>query len=259
MTATVLSPHYNKIEKRMRISKKGLQNIIKYCNIFCNDKGNSYTLVYKEVVMFIILIGSVARGDYGSESDIDICRIATEKEVKRKDKWPNGPLSYIDYDEETFLHLYNQGSLFIYHLFYEGILMKGDIGEWENLKNKFEFKDTYSEDLYKIKDIFNIFLNTEMFGGKFLSVYSNLFTLIKNYAIFYLAKNNIFILNKKQAVLKVFGDYYYDLLVSSYNYFERGFINENWYYDCEETAIKIINYYYSKMEAIENDKFSYGC
>jgi hypothetical protein len=208
--------------------------------------------------MFVILIGSVARRDFTNESDIDICRIDCDILVNRNLEWPIGPINYIDYTIDQFRHLYDLGSLFIYHLLYEGELIEGDICEWNCYKSEFIFKDTYSEELYQIRMLCKATLDIDVFGNKFLSLYSNLFTLIKNYSIFYLAKNHIFIFNKKEAILKVFGDFHYDLLTSAYNYFERGLINDKLDYNSEIIARKIVNFYYIKMGEFENDKFSYG-
>ncbi len=87
-----------------------------------------------------------------------------------------------------------------------------------------------------------------------MSLYSNLFTTVKNFSIFYLAKKRIFVFNKEIAIKTVFGDFYYDLLIASYNYFERGIINDTLNYECNDTAQEIIHYYYNKIEVLINDK-----
>lgn len=193
--------------------------------------------------MFIILIGSVARNEFSANSDIDICRININKVVERKPQWPNGPIVYIDYDIETFNHLYEIGSLFLLHILCEGILLEGDKAQWEKYKKSFKVKENFQEEIDSIIDIIEVFDNIDIFGNKYLSMYSNLFTIVKNFSIFFLANSNKYVFDKKKAVKEVFGDFHFDLLYDSYNYFERGVINEKWKYDSKEQAMKILNYY----------------
>jgi hypothetical protein len=203
--------------------------------------------------MFLVLSGSVARGDYSKDSDIDVCRIDCTCEVSRDFEWPSGPINYIDYTLDEFERLYCRGSLFIFHILYEGILIKGDEKNWNMLKLNFICQDNFDEELTKIINTFDTFDNIEIFGGKYLTMYSNLFTLVKNYSIFYLAKKRLFVFNKEKAVKTIFGDFYFDMLMASYNYFERGILNNNWNYDCKTTAIEIKKHYLSIMEGIKND------
>lgn len=198
--------------------------------------------------MFIVLIGSVARNDYSKDSDIDICRIENTHELRKLPDWPNGPINYIDYTFDVFLHLYNSGSLFVYHILNEGILLHGDVNKWNELKTNFIFRDLYREELFSIIKTVRTLKQIEVFGGKYLTLYSNLFILVKNYSIFYLAKNGKFVFNKEKAIKMFFGDYYFDLLISAYNYYERGIVNDNWNYDCKITVTKILKFYLSRME-----------
>lgn len=198
--------------------------------------------------MFQILIGSVARNDFLNNSDIDICRIGNTQPIERKDSWPSGPINYIDYELDVFEHLFESGSLFIMHILFEGILLKGDKEVWKDCKSNFCVKDSFNEELEEIREMTEVFHNLEMFGNRYLTLYSNLFTLIKNYSIFSLANEGIFIFNKEKAVKRVFGDFYYNLLHDSYNYFERGIVNEIWDYECKKTAQTVINYFLTKIK-----------
>ncbi|GIO56905.1 hypothetical protein J21TS7_52230 [Paenibacillus cineris] len=199
---------------------------------------------------FVVLIGSVARKDYSVGSDIDICRINSDVTINRQTDWPDGPINYIDYDTETFQHLYNIGSLFIYHILTEGILIEGNIDSWEKLILNFSLTGNFSNEIVKILDLNEIFKKTEIFGNHYLSLFSNLFTNVKNFSIFYLARNGIYLFNKEKAIKYTFGEYYYDLIFDAYNYFERGVINKKWNYSCKKIAIEVTNYYLSKMEAL---------
>lgn len=198
--------------------------------------------------MFQILIGSVARNHFSENSDIDVCRIDNMQIVEKKESWPNGPINYIDYELEVFEHLFENGSLFIMHIMSEGLLIRGNKEKWENYKSSFCVKKNFDEELKEIIEMFDLFNNIEIFGNKFLTLYSNLFTLIKNYSIFSLATEGIYIFDKEKAIKKVFGDFYYDLLLDSNNYFERGIIKEIWDYECKKTAQKIIIYYLAKIK-----------
>ncbi|MCL6604157.1 MAG: hypothetical protein K6T94_14920 [Paenibacillus sp.] len=199
---------------------------------------------------YVILIGSVARDDFETESDIDICRINNFNNIEKLPFWPNGPISYIDYEFTDFMHLYNLGSLFIFHMFREGTLLLGNNSDWNKLKFNFKVQQNFHEELLNIKNITEIFKNIEIFGGKYLSMYSNFYTLIKNFSIFFLADNKIYNFNKKKAISAVFGETYIDILIDSYNYFERGIVNTKWDYGNKEQAKKIVEYYLVKMEEI---------
>jgi hypothetical protein len=203
---------------------------------------------------YIILIGSVARNDFSKNSDIDICRINSKNEISRRPGWPNGPINYVDYDIDVFEHLFNIGSLFIYHILHEGNLIDGNQYIWKNYKANFTTKTDYSEELASLRSLNHIFDNIELFGNKYLTLFSNFFTIIKNFSIFYLASKNQFFFNKEKAIKTVFGNYYYEMLSDSYNYFERGIISSKWDYNCKSSAEQIIKYYLSKMEVIGNAK-----
>lgn len=200
--------------------------------------------------MFQILIGSVARNDFSQNSDIDICRIGNTYTVEREDLWPSGPINYIDYELDVFEHLYEIGSLFLLHILSEGVLIKGDQKEWENYKSNFSVQRNFNKELEDIHEMTEIFDNIEIFGSKYLTLYSNLFTLTKNYAIFTLANRGIYVFNKKKAINDVFGYFYYDLLSDSNNYFERGIINETWDYECKNIAQNVTNYYLKKLRGM---------
>lgn len=197
--------------------------------------------------MFQIVIGSVARNDFSKNSDIDICRIGTVKEVKRESSWPSGPINYIDYELDVFEHLYETGSLFIMHILSEGVLIEGNEEEWEKYKSSFKIKNNFNDEIEDILDMTNLFDNLEMFGNKYLTFYSNFFIFIKNYSIFTLANKGIYIFNKEKVIKKVFGDYHFQLLLDSNNYFERGIVNEEWNYTCKKTAQNIVGYYLKKI------------
>ncbi|MFW9331741.1 hypothetical protein ACN6AX_00730 [Paenibacillus polymyxa] len=198
--------------------------------------------------LFLVLIGSVARDDFSLESDVDVCRISYSGNVERKSTWPSGPINYVDYSYGEFIHLYDSGSLFIHHILNEGILLQGNNKSWEYFRNNFKLKINFNEELLKIREISSIFSDINLFDLKYLSMYSNLFTLVKNFSIFYLANKKKYLFNKRTAIKLVFGEFHTDLLIDSYNYFERGIVNDKWDYSSKEEADKILNYYLTLME-----------
>lgn len=197
-----------------------------------------------------MLIGSVGRKNFLKESDIDICRINSELEVARKPEWPLGPISYIDYDEEIFEHLYGLGSLFIYHILFEGVLLKGNYDQWETLRKNFKVKEEFKAEIIDIYDSTIILRNLDMFGGQFMSLYSNLFTVVKNFSIFYLATTKQYFFHKETSIKYVFGDFYFELLQDSYNYFERGIQSDKWDFSSKRIAEKVTMFYLTKMEEL---------
>ncbi len=202
--------------------------------------------------MYVVLIGSVARNEENSNSDIDICRVESDINVERINEWPRGPINYIDYSYADFNKLYKKGSLFIYHVINEGVLIHGNKDKWQELKDEFVFIDDYDEEINNIKEILEEFLDIGIYGNSFLTLYSNLYTLIKNLAIYSLAQKDIFEFNKEKAVVNVFGHKYYNLLCEAYNIFERSCIKptQNYNFSCETLASKVITYYRNKLEVL---------
>lgn len=201
--------------------------------------------------MFTILIGSVARGDHTHNSDIDICRINSYEEITVLDcKSPPGPTNYIDYSFDQFMSLYMKGSLFIFHIFKEGILLKGDIEDWNNYKNNFIIKTSFYEEITNLKNSLKLIMATEIFGGKYLSLYSNFFTIIKNISIFALANNGIYEFNKKNAICKIYGEYFIDFLIDSYSTFERGVSITDHDYDSPDILKHVLDYYIPRTKEL---------
>jgi predicted nucleotidyltransferase len=201
--------------------------------------------------MFIVLIGSVARKDYNSNSDIDICRINLKRSITRRELWPQGPINYIDYNKEVFNHLYKTGSLFIYHILNEGILLNGNMKIWERYKTNFKVQSDFSREITKLVDTTYVFKDLDIFGNTFLSLYSNLYNIVKNFAIFYLANNKKYLFNKQLAMDAVFLKKTYNrILIDSNNYFERGNTTEKWDYNCKKTAQNVLDYYICRMKEL---------
>lgn len=151
----------------------------------------------------VVLIGSYARGDFNQYSDCDIFRVGCENTDLDYSMLPitdQSIVSCIDYDNETFAKLYNAGSLFLYHVLHEGILISGDIEIWQGLQDGFSVQRSFSKELEEISLITEFLSNIEMFGGKFLTPLVNAFTELKNASVFYLAHQGIYTFEKTQCL-----------------------------------------------------------
>lgn len=141
----------------------------------------------------MILIGSHARGDQNERSDIDVL-IVNYDEEEAKYRLRNcasyldeEKISFVNLDEEEFSDYYDKGSLFLYHVLNEGVLLEGDHSEWESLKLQFNVQRNYSSELEKIMRVLKFYSEDNVFGGKYLFPLVNIFSELKNACIFYLA------------------------------------------------------------------------
>lgn len=159
---------------------------------------------------FIIIFGSIARNDYTENSDVDILTINIEKNLAEKYinniKIPNFPHNYVEYNSETFSMFYNSGSLFLYHIFTQGVLIHGDIEKWKLIKNNFNVKKNFKEEILKIKEDTTTYSNIKIFDNHFTSAISNLYPMIKNLCIFSLANKGIYEFNKDKCITLYIND-----------------------------------------------------
>lgn len=154
---------------------------------------------------FALLIGSHARGDNDASSDCDVLLINIEESkfdisvLPVKDK---SLINIIFYDEATFLRLIEIGSLFVFHVFQEGVLLEGDLKGWERLKSEFQVQSNFREELLEISETTKLLSKTKIFGGKYLTPLVNAFTELKNACIFSLAHHSVYEFNKKKCLEK---------------------------------------------------------
>ncbi len=151
--------------------------------------------------MYTILIGSYARGTNRPESDYDVVRINHTAELDF-DYIPSSQIkiSYIDYSEETFADLYKLGSLFLYHIFYEGKLLHGNKKDWRNLKENFNVCQSFKKEILEYLHLINFLNSDKSFHHATFAYLSNMFKAIKNISIFYLAERGHYIFEKKGAI-----------------------------------------------------------
>lgn len=172
---------------------------------------------------FIILIGSYARNTYNQYSDIDVVRLNTIKKIHKTTNFDKKKISYIDYDCSSFKKLYKNGSLFLYHIFTEGILLEGDKNKWEFIKNRFKLSNDFKDEIIEYEVVLRYLCEYKDYENAYLAYLSNMFKLLKNLAIFHLAQEKIYLFDKAKVLEKYYNISKNDctLLITSNNCFER--------------------------------------
>lgn len=179
---------------------------------------------------FIVVFGSVARRDSHKNSDIDILLIQSDidkfESMLETYDLPDFPVNYIKYDYTLFKKYYDMGSLFLHHIFEQGILLSGDEIEWSKYKKQFRLKANFYDEINRIKSDIEVYNDISIFNGMFYSPLANIFPMMKNYCIFTLANAGIFEFNKVKCIKKLIasGDTISDflLLQSFYDSSVRG-------------------------------------
>lgn len=160
---------------------------------------------------FAVLFGSVSRGDYTKNSDIDIL-LYNYPEEKAKQKielinLPDFPVNFVVYDEEMFWKFHTEGSLFLHHIFEQGKLIDGNDLKWNEIKQSFIVKKSFQEEINKIKREVLVYQQLGFLNGFYLSALVNIYPLLKNYCIFTLANQGVYEFNKRKCIkLKVADD-----------------------------------------------------
>jgi predicted nucleotidyltransferase len=88
----------------------------------------------------LILFGSYARGDFEKASDVDVALISEER-----DKTISvGNINYTVYTIEQLIKMAQEGSIFIYHLLFEGVELEGN-NILDRIKKEFHKPKNYQE------------------------------------------------------------------------------------------------------------------
>lgn len=156
---------------------------------------------------FTLLIGSGARKNQKRYNDIDIVRIGHIDSVKLDEHLngnEHGPISYIDYDGRKFLKLYREGSLFLYHVFTEGDLLRGNKMHWGQLKKGFRVSTNFREEIAHNRKLLRWLQQGEKFRGASIPYLAHTFRALKNLAIFSLAQKRHYVFDKRAALQKAF-------------------------------------------------------
>lgn len=153
---------------------------------------------------FTILIGSCARGTHGPNSDLDVVRVGHETDIPRT-KFPqaafvSGPVTFIDYDEATFQRLHQQGSLFLHHIFREGVLIQGSEDSWRLLSETFNVRPDFSVEIAEYVSLYRWLNDPGQFENAEEPLLSHLFRVLKNIAIFALAERQIYVFEKRDVL-----------------------------------------------------------
>lgn len=153
---------------------------------------------------FTVVIGSCARGTADLGSDLDVVRIGHFREVRREDvaeaASTAGPVTCIDYDVPTFRKLYATGSLFLYHIFTEGVLIRGDGKAWRYLQNRFSVQHCFAEEIQENLAVYYWLNSPDQFENAEYPLLSYLFRVLKNISIFSMAQRNTYIFEKRDAL-----------------------------------------------------------
>lgn len=154
---------------------------------------------------FAVLFGSVARGDFNKNSDIDIF-LYNYPEDKAKKKialmnLPQLPINFVSYDSNMLCKFHEEGSLFLYHIYKQGELIDGDNVHWNELCHSFVLKKSFQDEIKKIRKEIMPYRRLVFLNGYYLSALVNIYPLLKNYCIFTLANQGIYEFNKEKCII----------------------------------------------------------
>ncbi|MCD1647645.1 nucleotidyltransferase domain-containing protein [Marinobacter adhaerens] len=171
---------------------------------------------------FSVIFGSQARGDFSETSDFDILLVNMDKTDFDYSIVPDefrDKVDFVEYSEDEFLDFYKKGSLFLYHILKQGIVVDGAVDTWEKLESEFIVQNDFSEELTRIRDTSKMIKNISIFGGKYLTPLSNMFTELKNACIFNLAHKMVYEFNKRECLEVALPKNIYDKDLNDLKYF----------------------------------------
>lgn len=150
---------------------------------------------------FTLLIGSFARGTGDLHSDIDILRVGHTQSVMRPANIDRRlPMSYVDYDLASFSKLYDEGSLFLYHAFFEGRLISGDKAKWRQLKENYVISCDFQDSIKEYLEVLAYIDGFPDYEYSCVPYLSNIFKCLKNVGIFKLASKKHYDFEKTAAL-----------------------------------------------------------
>jgi hypothetical protein len=153
---------------------------------------------------FTILIGSCARGTDDPYSDVDVVRVGHVRALTKAERKiaakPGAPVSYIDYDNDSFASLYESGSLFLHHIFTEGKLIAGNPRHWSKLVSGFSVTKNLRNEIREQLLLCNWLAQPAAFSNAMMPLLSHLFRALKNAAIFSLAQRGVYVYDKREAL-----------------------------------------------------------
>lgn len=209
---------------------------------------------------FSVVFGSHARGDYNNRSDFDVLLVNLKKDNFNYSIVPDDfleKIDFVEYTEEEFINFYEKGSLFLYHILNEGVVIDGSPELWGKLKCGFVVQNDFSKELERIRRTAEMINNISIFGGKYLTPLSNMFTELKNACIFSLAHKRIYEFNKINCLKMAIPDYLYsddlDNLKLFYDYVVRGLNNLPFNPNDEERAALLLKSSAKSIEWLDND------
>lgn len=176
-----------------------------------------------------VLIGSFARGTEELHSDIDVVRVGHRKRLSKSKidclARSKAPISYVDYEPETFASLYKSGSLFIHHVLTEGRLLQGSELYWTELCRDFVVTTDFSALIFDHLVLSQWLARSSAFSNAVMPQLSHMFRALKNAAIFSLAQEGVFVYDKRKALRRAFTFLTraeIDVLLDANNSYDRG-------------------------------------
>ena len=137
-------------------------------------------------------------------------------------------VSYIDYDPDKFSRLYEDGSLFLYHIFCEGRLINGNERTWRFLKANFCVRTNFRREIAENREVLEWLQDGTQYEGAMIPYLAHTCRALKNLAIFSLAQRRSYVFDKRRALRKAFPvleDEAIALLIGANNVFERSHID----------------------------------
>lgn len=166
-----------------------------------------YQLLDKENILNIYLFGSYARNENDKYSDIDIfvlCKEKSESLKKYLSEKLNIPIKWLSlYDIETISKMFEEGSLFLWHIKNEGKLLYAN-NEW--FENQLTFLKKYKKvkkDLLEYKKIITDINNSiaRNYGLEYYEI-SLIGILLRNIAIIHCHINGYYLFGRLSAFKK---------------------------------------------------------
>jgi predicted nucleotidyltransferase len=97
------------------------------------------------MLVSLILYGSRARGDHRQKSDVDLLGVIEEGAIRTE--FSAGGTSLYRYPSKLLMENSRKGDLFVLHLITEGIVIHDSFNVFKNVKECFQFKDSYSDEI----------------------------------------------------------------------------------------------------------------
>jgi hypothetical protein len=134
-------------------------------------------------------------------------------------------VSYIDYTIEEFSELHGKGSLFLQHMFLEGVLLDGSVESWNSYEKTFRPQTDFKREIGEYIEVLAFLTSNTAHSNAKIAFVFHVFRCLKNVAIFELAQKGVYVFDKSKSLELVFPELPRDLLklmMDAEDIFERG-------------------------------------